>query len=94
MKWSPDSDKKSLVAIQKELDTVLVQIKAIDGFKSVQRVVCGGCLDFKVVISLSAANMEAWGASGFAPEESFIAAVKAIEGVTIVETQTYTLMTL
>lgn len=48
MKWSPDDDKKSLVEVQKALDAVLPVIKALAGFKDVQRVVCGGCLDFKV----------------------------------------------
>ena len=48
MKWSADEDKKSLVAAQKALEEVLPAVRAIPGFKSVQRVVCGGCLDFKV----------------------------------------------
>mmetsp|Transcript_5060 Transcript_5060/g.5184 ORF Transcript_5060/g.5184 Transcript_5060/m.5184 type:complete len:113 (+) Transcript_5060:70-408(+) len=94
MKWSSDNGSKSLQEAQKALDAVLPIIKALDGFKSVQRVVCGGCLDFKVVISLNAEKYGPWGESAFAPEESFLAAVKAIEGITVVETQTYTLMTL
>lgn len=48
MKWSADSEKKSLVEAQKALDAALPAIKALAGFKDVQRVVCGGCLDFKV----------------------------------------------
>lgn len=48
MKWSGDNDSKSLQEAQKALEAVLPAIKALDGFKSVQRVVCGGCLDFKV----------------------------------------------
>ena len=48
MKWSADEDKKSLVAAQKALEVVLPAVRAIPGFKSVQRVVCGGCQDFKV----------------------------------------------
>jgi hypothetical protein len=47
-KWSADNDKASLVAAQKEINEVLAQVKGVDGVKSVQRVVCGGCLDFKV----------------------------------------------
>jgi hypothetical protein len=49
MKWSADEDKTSLVAAQKALEAVLPDIKALPGFQSVQRVVCGGCLDFKVI---------------------------------------------
>lgn len=47
-KWSPDNDKASLVAAQKALEAVLPEIKKIDGVQNVERVVCGGCLDFKV----------------------------------------------
>jgi hypothetical protein len=47
-KWSADNDKASLVEAQKAIDSILAEVKALDGCKSVQRVVCGGCLDFKV----------------------------------------------
>jgi len=49
-------------------------------------------LDYKVVIALTADEWGKWEAAGFAPEADFLAAVKAIDGVTTVETQTYTLM--
>lgn len=49
-KWSTDNDKASLVAAQKAINEVLAQVKGVDGVKSVQRVVCGGCLDFKVSV--------------------------------------------
>ena len=67
-------------------------MKAVKGVKSVQRVVCGGCLDFKVVTSLDAESFGAWEGAKFAPEETFLEKIKAIPGVTAVETQTYTLM--
>jgi hypothetical protein len=47
-KWSPDNDKQSLAEAQKALNEILAEVKAVDGFKKVDRVVCGGCLDFKV----------------------------------------------
>ena len=47
-KWSNDSDNASLTSAQKVLDEYLATVKAVDGVKAVQRVVCGGCLDFKV----------------------------------------------
>jgi len=47
-KWSPDDDKASLVAAQKALEEVLDEVKTVEGVKKVDRVVCGGCLDFKV----------------------------------------------
>jgi hypothetical protein len=60
MKWSADNDKKSLAAVQEELTKVTAALKAVDGVKSVQRVVCGGCLDFKVIVALPAEKWGAW----------------------------------
>ena len=58
------------------------QVKAVKGVKSVQRIVCGGCLDFKVVTALDAGAFGDWEASKFAPEEKFLDKIKAIDGVT------------
>jgi hypothetical protein len=93
-KWSADNDKASLVSLQKELETVLSQVKDLTGFQSVQRVVCGGCLDFKVIVAVSASDFESWEKDSFAPEADFLGKIGAIDGVSQVETQTYTLMTL
>ncbi len=51
-KWSPDGDKASLVACQMALESVVEDINEVEGIKSIERVVCGGCLDFKVSCSL------------------------------------------
>ena len=67
-------------------------MKAVAGVKSVQRVVCGGCHDFKVIIALEAGSWGGWEGAAFAPEEAFLAKIKSINGITNVETQTYTLM--
>ena len=58
----------------------------------VQRVVCGGCLDFKVITSVAADDFGGWEEKGFAPEEDFLKKIKGIDGVTQCETQTFTLM--
>lgn len=94
MKWSPDNDKASLQKIQQVVDSKLTKLKALDGVKDVQRVVCGGCLDYKVITSLDADKFGDWEAAGFAPEAEFLAEVKGIDGVSQVETQTFTLMPL
>jgi hypothetical protein len=91
-KWSADDDKRSLAELQRTLDESKDEIKAVDGVKSVQRIVCGGCLDFKVVIALEGEKFGDWSDSSFAPEESFLDKIKKIDGVSVVETQTYTLM--
>lgn len=91
-KWSPDADKKSLQEAQKLPNDVLKDVKAVNGVKDVQRVVCGGCMDFKVITSLPADKFGEWESAKFAPEEDFLAKLKAIDGISRVETQTYTLM--
>mmetsp|Transcript_11072 Transcript_11072/g.16694 ORF Transcript_11072/g.16694 Transcript_11072/m.16694 type:complete len:138 (+) Transcript_11072:18-431(+) len=92
MKWSAEDNKKSLASTQQTLSLFQPSIAKIDGVKSVQRIVCGGCLDYKVIIALPAEKFAAWEAAGFAPEADFLAALKAIPGITQLETQTYTLM--
>ena len=90
--WSADGDKASLVAAQKLLSETLPTIKAIDGVKGVQRIVCGGCLDFKIITSLDAAKWGDFESGGHGPEAEFLEKLKAIDGITEVETQTYTIM--
>merc|ERR1712224_874149 len=91
LKWSEDSDKASLAKVQVALDSALAEVSSVEGVGSIQRVVCGGCHDFKVITKLSAAAFADWEKASFAPEAEFLAVVKAIPGVSTVETQTYTL---
>ena len=69
-------------------------LKALDGVKEVKRVVCGGCLDFKIITALDAGAFGAWEGAEFAPEKEFLEEAAKIEGITTVETQTYTFMSL
>ena len=48
----------------------------------------------QVIVSLSAEHFEAWGATTFAPEASFLKSLETIEGISAIETQTFTLMTM
>jgi len=90
-KFSPDADNASLMAAQAKLEEVLAEVSSLDGVLSVQRVVCGGCHDFKVITKFAEKHFKEWEAAAFAPEADFLAALKAIPGITAVETQTYTL---
>mmetsp|Transcript_14734 Transcript_14734/g.15923 ORF Transcript_14734/g.15923 Transcript_14734/m.15923 type:complete len:150 (-) Transcript_14734:1291-1740(-) len=90
-KWNPEDDKRSLVSAQATLNIFSPSLKKIDGVKNVQRIVCGGCHDFKVIVALDSDKFGAWESKKFAPEEEFLASIKAIAGVTQVETQTYTI---
>jgi hypothetical protein len=47
-----------------------------------------------VIISLPAPKFGEWEKAMFAPEEDFLAKLKAIDGISLVETQTYTLMSM
>jgi hypothetical protein len=90
-KWSSDGEKASLTALQTKFDDVLGELSSVEGVSSVQRIVCGGCLDFNIVTQLSAAAFGEWEKMGFAPEAAFLDAIKTIAGVSSVETQTYTI---
>jgi hypothetical protein len=90
-KWSTDNDKASLAAGQAALMKVLPAIKALEGVSEVQRVVCGGCLDFKVITSMPAEAFEKNGDALTELEEAFLKECAEIEGVSTIETQTYTL---
>ena len=77
--------------IQDEFEKVKGEINTISGLKDVQRVVCGGCQDYKIIISVSAAEFEAFSKGGHGPEDKFIGALKLLENCFNVETQSYTL---
>ena len=100
----------SLEACSKVLDEYLPELKKIDGVtvnRSVQcpsmtawshethtGLVCGGCLDFKVMVTQPLEGYGPWEEAGHPPEADFIAKLKAIPGVSQVETQTITNMVL
>jgi hypothetical protein len=93
-KWTGDEEKQSLIMAQKTLAKFMDAIKELNGFVSVQRIVCGSCNDFKVIVSLSADAWAGWELAKFAPEEEFLSSLKEITGLSAIETQTYTIMTL
>jgi len=90
-KFSEDNEKAALSAAQSALEEVLGKLSAVKGVISVQRVVCGGCFDFKVITKLSVASFQEWETSKFAPEADFLEALGKISGIDKIETQTYTL---
>ncbi|GBG28760.1 Hypothetical Protein FCC1311_049812 [Hondaea fermentalgiana] len=92
MKWSEDNDKASLVALQKLIDEVKPALKEIKGLQGVQRMVCGECKDLRLIVRVEAGAFKEWAETSFGPEETFLSKAKEIEGVSQIETQTYTLM--
>jgi len=89
-KWSEDNDKSSLQELQKTLLEFMPKVAGVGGTRT-QRVVCGGCHDFKVITTLPAEKFGKWEESKFEPEADFLEAIKKIGGVSTVETQTYTI---
>jgi len=90
-KWSEDGEKKSLVEAQTLVEEYLADLSSVEGVTSVQRVVCGGCHDYKVITKLPADAFNKWSEAAFSPEAEFLEKVKTIAGITAVETQTFTL---
>jgi len=90
-KFSTDNENASLMAAQAKLEDVLADLSSLEGVSSVQRIVCGGCQDFKVITKLSDKAFAEWEKANFAPEEAYLNELKGINGITNIETQTYTL---
>lgn len=87
-KWEEDgAGKASLVSAQVALESVLDDLKAVHGVKSVERIVCGDCFDFKVITSLDADKFEAWEETEFDPEVYFLEMLGDIDGISSIETQ-------
>ena len=86
------SDSKSLEAIAGVVDEYLAEIKAVSPGATVNRLVCGGCLDFKLMTTVPLEDFGAWEEKEFAPEKDFLRKITAIDGVSQVETQTITNM--
>ena len=94
MTWSTESNKASLVAVQRVLLGFLSELKALEGLRSLQRVVCGSEYTFKVIVALEADKFAEWGGRSFEPEAAFLEACKATPGISKIETRTYTLMSM
>mmetsp|Transcript_37141 Transcript_37141/g.115380 ORF Transcript_37141/g.115380 Transcript_37141/m.115380 type:complete len:164 (-) Transcript_37141:155-646(-) len=78
--------------IGKQASTHEVQNGNIDTSKqTVQRIICTDCHDFKVITKLPMEKFSEWEKKNFSPEEKFLEGLRAIDGVSAVETQTYTL---
>jgi len=84
-------NSKGLEEAQKLLDTKLEQLKGIKGVQFIHRIVCGGCKDFKIIIAAELDDYGAWEGAGFAPEQEFLDQLRAIPGISSVDTQKYTL---
>jgi hypothetical protein len=84
-------NSKALEDAQKLFDDNLESLKKIQGVKGVHRIVCGACKDFKVIVVAGIDEFTAWESAEFAPEKEFLDKLRAIKGISNVETQKYTI---
>uniref|UniRef100_A0A7S0AID6 Uncharacterized protein n=1 Tax=Pyrodinium bahamense TaxID=73915 RepID=A0A7S0AID6_9DINO len=91
-KWSHDNGRQALTDAQALLTKFVGELKKVPDVKSVQRIVCTIDSDFKVIVAVSRTAYSDWEAKQFEPEKAFIAELKAIPGISKVETQKYTIM--
>merc|ERR1719469_1738084 len=63
---------------------------SLEATAKVNRLVCGSCLDFKLMTTVPLDDFGPWEGKEFSPEKEFLAKITAIEGVSQVETQTIT----
>ena len=77
----------SLEAIAKVVDEYLPQLKKVSKDATINRLVCGSCLDFKLMTTVPLQDFGPWEEKGFAPEADFLKKISAIDGVSLVETQ-------
>ena len=80
--------------LTRELLLVLLASVLLASFASFApcRLVCGQCLDFKLQITMPLDDYGPWSEKDHSPESDFLAALKGIDGVSQVETQTITNM--
>ena len=83
---------ESLEAVAKAVEKYLPAIKEASSDITVNRLVCGGCLDFKLMMTVPLDDFGPWEEKGFEPEAEFLETIKAIDGISQVETQTITNM--
>ena len=84
------TDSAALKKVQAVFAEYVDTLKALPNAEC-YRFVCGGCGDFKVVLTQPAADHDKWRDAGYAPEAEFLAKIKEIEGITRVETQEITM---
>ncbi|CAD7927316.1 unnamed protein product [Amoebophrya sp. A25] len=85
------SESASLKAANAVLTEMLPEFKAIPGFVEAKRFVCGECGDIKLVVSLKDADFGGWAGKDFAPGAQLLEKWGAIEGLSAIETQNYTI---
>mmetsp|Transcript_3475 Transcript_3475/g.7355 ORF Transcript_3475/g.7355 Transcript_3475/m.7355 type:complete len:150 (-) Transcript_3475:81-530(-) len=86
------TDSESLAAVAGVVEKHLSTIKGLSSGVTVNRLVCGQCLDFKLQITMPLDDYGPWSENDHSPEADFLAALKGIDGVSQVETQTITNM--
>jgi len=88
------TDSESLAAVATIVDDMLPTLKGLSPGVTINRLVCGSCLDFKLMITMPLDDYGPWSEKDHAPESDFLSKIKAIDGISVVESQTITNMEL
>ena len=91
-KWSADNDGASVGQVQQVWEAMATRVRAIPGVVRVQRMCCGTCMEYKIVISMRARSYPAWEARDHEPEAEFLQLIGAIDGVSAATAQLYSIM--
>jgi hypothetical protein len=91
-KWSDAQGRASVGHVQAAWEAVAESVRATPGVVRVQRMCCGTCMDYKIIVSMSAGHYAAWAARQHTPENEFLTALRSVDGVTQVEAQLYSIM--
>jgi len=89
-KWSGSKQRASLLAAQRAVEGLMGEVKSAPGYVGTTRFVCPAHKDLKVSVQVrDLAAYEAWKKVGFAPEVRLMEALREIEGITVVEAQSF-----
>eukprot|EP01039_Chlorochromonas_danica_P003044 gene3044-3322_t len=85
-KWN--GDDKADASVQQTLVLFNTVLHRVPGLKHIEKVVDKETNDIKVILEVNEKDFSSWEAKNFTPEDQFVAAVKAIPGISAVEAVT------
>lgn len=86
------ANRDGLGVAQKAWASFAEQTRHIEGVVRVQRLCCGTCLDFRIVVTMKADAYEAWKSRDHHPESEVLDALRTSEGCSEVRSQLLSIM--
>ena len=86
-------ERKTLGEVQRIWEEQFAHRTAhLPGCIRVQRLCCGTCLDYRIVVSMRADAYDSWKLQGHSPEAEFLGKLRECTGVTEVQSQLLSIM--